>query len=112
VEYYIALSKTQQTWKTEDENVFPRITFFLGIIKEQAKQSINLIDWENINVYLSDKQNLVWNYIKENHPCTRKDIVMWTGLPEPTIKQIITKLINMWKITRIWQTRWIKYDIL
>jgi hypothetical protein len=41
-DYYIALWKSQQTWKTDDENIFPRIKFFLGIIKKQAEQSIGL----------------------------------------------------------------------
>lgn len=110
-DYYIALWKSQQTWKTDDENVFPRIKFFLGIIKKQAEQSIGLAKWENINLYLSDNQNIVWNYIYVNHPCSRKEIVEWTWLPEWTIKQAINKLIGMWKIIRLWETRWIKYDI-
>ena len=111
VDYYIALWKAQQTWKTDNENVLHRIEFFLNLIKTQAEQSISLANWENINMYLSDKQSIVWNYILENHPCSRKEIVNWTWLPEGTIKQAISKLIDMWKIIRSWETRGIKYDI-
>ena len=112
VDYYIALWKAQQTWKTDNEDVLPRMKFFLEIIKEQAKQATKLSIWEDLNVYLSDKQSIVWQYICENHPCSRKEIIEWTKLPEATVKQAISKLINMWKIVRQGETRWIKYDIL
>jgi DNA-binding CsgD family transcriptional regulator len=81
------------------------------VIKEQWKQSISLSNWENIWMYLSEKQNKVWNYIVENHPCSRKAIVEWIWISEWTVKQAISKLIMMWKIIRIWETRWIQYNI-
>lgn len=112
VDYYVALWKSQQTWKTEKENIFPRIKFFLEIIKNQADQAIKLSDWKDIRLFLTDKQLAVWDYIITKHPCTRKDIVYATGISEATVKQVINKLINMGKIVRIWESRGVKYDIV
>lgn len=111
VDYYVALWKAQQTRKTENENILPWIIFFLNIIKEQTKQSLDLLNWEDINLYLSDKQLLVRDYINNNNPCSRKEIIEVTWLGEWTVKQIINKLINMWKIIRIGEWRAIKYKL-
>lgn len=111
VDYYIALGKAQQTWKTDNEDVYPWIEFFLWVIKKQAEDAVALSNWENIWIYLSEKQSKIWNYITENHPCSRKEIIEWTWLWEWTVKQAISKLISMWKIIRIWETRGIKYEI-
>ena len=109
VDYYVALWKAQQTRKTENENILPRIIYFLNIIKEQAEQSLNLINWEDISLYLSNKQLVVRDYINNHNPCSRKEIMESTWLGEWTVKQIINKLIKMWKIFRIWEWRAIKY---
>ena len=111
VDYYVALWKAQQTRKTKNENILPRIMFFLNIIKEQAKQSLNLLNWEDISLYLSDKQLLVRDYINKTNPCSRKEIIESTWLGEWTVKQIINKLINIWKIIRIGEWRAVKYKL-
>ena len=111
VDYYIALGKSQQTWKTDNEDVFPWIEFFLWVIKKQAEDAVALSNWENIWIYLSEKQSMIRNYITEHHPYSRKEIIEWTWLWEWTVKQVISKLINMWKIIRFWETRGMKYDI-
>jgi hypothetical protein len=83
----------------------------LWVIKKQAEDAVALSNWENIWIYLSEKQSMIRNYITEHHPCSRKEIIEWTWLWEWTVKQVISKLINMWKIIRIWETRGMKYDI-
>lgn len=40
IEYYLALNKTQATWKTLDENISSWIIFFLNVIQTQAKEAL------------------------------------------------------------------------
>ena len=112
VDYYISLWKAQQTRKTEKENIFSRMEFFLQILKEQANQAIMLADWKDIRMFLTDKQLVVRDHISEHYPCSRKEIVEATWLAEWTVKQIINKLIDMKKIIRRWEWRWVRYEIV
>jgi Fic family protein len=40
-DYYLALRKTQNSWKQEHENIYPWLKFFLEIVKEQSE---NVLD--------------------------------------------------------------------
>ncbi len=109
LDYYIALWKSQQTWKTNLENPSDWIIFFLEIIKQQVQEAINISRKDNIEPFLSKIQQQVWNIILENEEISRKDIQEKTWFSYDTIGQVIKKLIIMKKIERIWSTRAIRY---
>ena len=37
--YYLALNKTQSSWKSDNENIYPWLVYFLDIVKHQAKEA-------------------------------------------------------------------------
>ncbi len=54
--YYIALRKSQKTFKSNKEDISKWLDFFLDIVLKQSKAAINLLSKENIETILSEKQ--------------------------------------------------------
>ena len=109
--YYIALRKTQKTFKTKSESLTFWLNFFLDVILSQAQQAINLLSTENIEVILSKKQLAVWEYLQSVGEATPREIVVKTNLARTTINKIITKLFKLKKIERLGLARSIRYRI-
>lgn len=112
VEYYKVLAKTQQTWKTKQEDMSVWISYFLEIVKLQVSKAISLSKTDNIDIHLSEIQSKIWQTILANTNISRQEIQKETGLSDSTIKQVINKLILMKKIERIGATRSVKYRVL
>ena len=66
MDYYLALNKTQSTWKTASEDITPWLQFFLNIIKSQSTQALKIIEGDNIEQVETDL------YIKEFYPFVLK----------------------------------------
>jgi Fic family protein len=62
-EYYLALRKSQETFKTEHDTIIPWLNFFLSVIKEQATKALVYLQEEKFEDTLSPKQLEVWKYI-------------------------------------------------
>lgn len=62
-EYYIALRKSQETFKTKQDNILPWINFFLSVVKEQAVKALSYLKEEKNEDSLSPKQYEVWKYL-------------------------------------------------
>lgn len=112
VDYYIALNKSQQTWKTNHEDMSAWILFFLEIIKQQVNNAIAISEKDNIEPHLSKLQNEVWNMIVTSWEISPKEIQEKTWISMSTIKQVLDKLMDMWKIERLWATRWVRYRLV
>ena len=110
-DYYIALNKSQKSWKTKNENISPWLTFFLTILLEQTKRAITLLSGESIEHLLSEKQMEVWNYIQEHKKVTPRELQQQLKIPAPTILQILNKLLNMKKIERMGEGRSVRYNL-
>ena len=41
-DYYLSLRKTQNSWKKENENIYPWLKFFLEVLKEQGEETLLL----------------------------------------------------------------------
>ena len=78
IEYYIALGKTQQTWKTSHENVSGRLIFFLQVVKKQVQKALDISHKEDIQPHLSKIQSKVREFISNKGECTRQEIVKKT----------------------------------
>ena len=111
-EYYLALNKSQKTWKTNKENISPWLLFFLNILLKQTQMAIGLLSKESIENLLSEKQSAVWNYFKEHDIVTPKNLRGDLKIAGPTVTQILNKLLEMKKIERIGKGRATRYKIV
>lgn len=109
-EYYIALRSSQKTLRTNKEDISAWLTFLLKIILEQSEKAINIISHEEVARLLSPQQDIVWEYIvKQDKVVTPLEISKKTGIPRPTINQVLNKLLQLKWIERIGMGRTTRY---
>ncbi len=108
-EYYLALRKSQKTFKSEREEIAPWLEFFLRILSKQAQIAIDLLSQENIEKILSSKQLKIWEYLQQAGQATPAQISKSTNIARPTINQALNKLIRLKKIERLGQGRATRY---
>ena len=101
VAYYIALRKSQKTFKTKKESITDWLNFFLDIILIQSQEAIGLISSENIEAILSNKQLAIWNYLQGVLEATPKEIAEKTNIARTTVNKTITKLLKLKKIETV-----------
>jgi Fic family protein len=114
LDYYTALNKSQQSWKTGKEDITPWILFFLSVVKTQAVEAMDLLEHGNIENFLSPKQLVAWQWILQNQSteCSRKDVVEALGFPERTVEEIIKKLLGMRRIARLGEGKATRYKLV
>lgn len=54
-DYYLALNKTQSSWKSKQEDIYPWLSYFLGIVKEQAQRAIAIVQNDQVENLLTQK---------------------------------------------------------
>ncbi len=108
-EYYIALRKSQETFKTAHDTVGPWLNFFLSAVQEQALKALSYLEEEKIEDILSPKQYEVWNYLSHTGEASRGEIAKATGIVEVTVRQALNRLIALGKIKRMGQGRGTRY---
>lgn len=111
-DYYIALRRSQKTFRTEHEDIVPWLNFFLSILLTQAKMAVELLSKENIEKLLSPKQLAVWEYIQKTGEVGPGEIAKATEVARPTINQALDKLLRLKKIERIGLGRTTRYKKL
>jgi Fic family protein len=96
-DYYLALNRTQGSWESKKEDVTPWLSYFLSIVKAQADQALALIEEDNIEALLSEKQLALWQWAQaRNEPTfSRKDAVQALEFPARTVEAIINKLLEL-----------------
>lgn len=113
VDYYLALNKTQNTWKTDTENIAPWLLYFLDIMKKQSEQALKIIEGDNVEYLLSEKQLDLWRWaIDFDGEFGRKDAVAALSFPKRTVESIIKKLVDLKRLERIGEGRAIRYRIV
>lgn len=100
-EYYIALRRSQTTFKSKKENIMPWLEFFLGILFQQSQMAIKLLSRENVEKILSPLQLKVWQYLQTTDEAAPRQISKNTGVHRPTINQVLNKLLELKLIERI-----------
>ncbi len=112
IDYYLALNKTQSSWKTNEEDIGPWLQFFLNIIAAQSKQALKIIEGDNIEYLLSEKQLILWHWaIKQTLPFARRDAVSALGMPERTVESIIKKLFELKRLDKVGQGKATRYIV-
>jgi Fic family protein len=111
-DYYLALNKTQNTWKTEAENITPWLMFFLNVIKAQSSQALKIIERDNIEYLLSEKQLALWNWANERKSeFSRKDAIEALRFPPRTVESIIKKLVVLNRLDMLGQGKATRYKL-
>lgn len=108
-EYYIALRKSQKTFKTKHKTISPWLNFFLSIIKKQAEKTLSYLEKEKIEDMLSPKQFKVWKYLLSVEEASPSKIVKATNIALGTVRQALNRLIELGKIKRIGRGRGSRY---
>ena len=108
-EYYVALRKSQETFRTKRDTIAPWLNFFLLVTKEQAEKALSYLEEEKIEDVLSPKQYEVWKYFSRVDEASRGDIAKNTGIVEVTVRQALNRLIALGKIKRIGLGRGTRY---
>lgn len=112
--YYLALNKTQKTWKGKKEDVSDWLLFFLRIVQAQARLALQILEGENIDGLLSVKQLQLWRWSMAvpSGEFSRKDAITALGFPARTVESIVLKLLDMKKLERLGEGRATRYRIL
>ncbi|PCI38015.1 MAG: cell filamentation protein Fic [Thiotrichales bacterium] len=110
-QYYLALNKTQKTWKTTKEDISPFLLFFFQTVKTQADAALAIIENDNIESLLSEKQLALWQWITGlgGTEFSRKDAILALGYPSRTTEAIIKKLLDMQRIKKLGSGRATRY---
>jgi Fic family protein len=108
-EYYIALRKSQETFRTDHDTIVPWLNFFLAVVKEQATKALVYLEEEKIEDTLSPKQCEVWKFISSVGEASPSDVAKGTGILMPTVRQGLDRLIELGKIKRIGRGRGTRY---
>src|SRR3989344_502717 len=111
-EYYIALRKTQITFKSEKVDFIPWLTFILHIILIQSREAVHLLSADNFENTLSVKQLAVLEYVQKVKEATPLEITKKTKVARPTVNQVLGKLLKLKKIERFGMGRSTRYRIL
>jgi Fic family protein len=108
---YLALNRTQSTWQSETENIHPWLEFFLQIILSQAKGALEILEMDQTEHLLSEKQLALWQWTQTwNKPeFARKDAIEALGFPPRTVEACIKKLLDLGRLVRIGQGRATRY---
>ncbi len=107
--YYMALRKSQRTFKKKIGDITDWLGFFLDIILTQAKEAINLMSGENVENILSNKQLIVWQYLLRVDEATNQQTADATGIAYATVRQTLSKLLELKKIERVGMGRSSRY---
>ena len=108
-EYYLALRKSQETFKTEHDTIVPWLNFFLSVVKEQATKALSYLQDEKVEDTLSPKQYEVWKYLSSVGEAAPGDIAKATGVVGVTVSQALERLIELGLVKRVGRGRGTRY---
>jgi len=83
----------------------PWMLFFLSVLETQSEHAIALMLDEPVNLFLSEMQQQIWDYIQTQDTVSRRGIIKATGLNPRTVDHTLRKLSDMNKLERIGQGR-------
>lgn len=108
-EYYLALRKSQETFKTDHDTISPWLNFFLSVVKEQATKALSYLEEEKVEDNLSPKQYEVWKHVSTVGEAAPGEIVKATGIALGTVRQALNSLVELGKVKRVGRGRGTRY---
>lgn len=112
-DYYLALNKSQASWKSKKEDVSVWVLYFLNILREQARQALKILEGDDIDYLLSEKQLELWRWANQRGDKTfsRKEAIDALGYPPRTVEACIKKLLDLKKISKVGEGRATRYRV-
>lgn len=110
-EYYYALRKSQESFKTENDTISPWLNYFLSVVKEQATKALIYLEAEKFEDMLSPKQLIIWRYLLLHTDVTPVQISRETGVIIATVRQALLRLLKLEKVKRIGSGPQTKYQV-
>ncbi len=106
-DYYLALNKAQVSWKSKKEDISAWVLYFLNILREQAQQALKILEGDDIDYLLSEKQRDLWHWANQlpDNTFSRKDAIEALGFPPRTVEASIKKLLDMKKLHKFGEGR-------
>lgn len=110
-DYYLSLRATQKNHKTKNEDVTPWLIYFLNVLGEQTLRARNLIENNQPEKLLSEKQTEILKLFNDKDELTVAKInnLLNSKIPLVTIKQALSRLVFQKLIERIGQGRGTRY---
>jgi Fic family protein len=110
-DYYLALRATQKNHKTDHQNITPWVEYFLAALREQARRAKNLMDKDQPEKLLSEKQTAVFHLFDTYETLNVSDIaaLLKGEMPLSTIKQAVSRLVALKLLERAGQARSSRY---
>jgi len=109
--YYLALRATQKNHKTDHEDITAWLNFLLDALLEQTEQARQLMNAEQPEKLLSERQERVFAVLKGGETLGVAEIdKRLTGLvPQVTIKQALARLVALRLVERVGRGRGVRY---
>ncbi|AKM78664.1 MAG: Filamentation induced by cAMP protein Fic [Candidatus Wolfebacteria bacterium GW2011_GWC2_46_275] len=110
-EYYLALRDTQKHHKTENEDITAWVIYFLDALVEQTERARKLIENDQPEKLLSEKQLEIYRLFDEGREIGVAEIValLKGTIQRDTIKQALSRLVKLKLLERIGQARSSRY---
>jgi|TARA_Y100000031_G_scaffold155565_1_gene206724 Fic family protein len=111
-EYYQALRSTQNNHKTKQENITPWVDYMLDVLVEQAKKARAVMEGEKPEKLISEKQRAVYDFFISGKELSVSDIdsKLKGRVSKATIKQALSRLVDLNLLERIGQGRGTRYQ--
>lgn len=103
IEYYLALRATQKKHKTKDEDITAWVNFFLDTLIKQTEKAKKIMESEHPEKLLSEKQLKIYELFGKNIilGVAAIDIKLKGKIPKVTIKQALSRLVDLKLVERI-----------
>lgn len=111
-DYYLALNKAQKTWKSDAEDISPWLLFIFDIFHEQAIEAHALLESDQFEYLLSEKQLQFWQWARAEGEFSRKTAINALGFAPRTVEDMTKKFLDMKKLERLGQGRATRYRVL
>ena len=111
-EYYLALNKTQKSWKSDTEDLSPWLLYIFDIFQQQAMEAQELLESDQFEYLLSEKQLQFWQWARRQGEFSRKTAVDALGFAPRTVEDMTKKLLDMRKLERLGQGRATRYRVV
>ncbi|NTW29828.1 MAG: Fic family protein [Candidatus Moranbacteria bacterium] len=110
IAYYLALRKTQSDHKTEKEDISPWLNFLLDALVEQVRRAEEIMENDQPEKVLSEKQLAVYQLFRSDALSVSEISTMLKGaIPMVTLKQALSRLVDLRLIERIGSGRGTRY---
>lgn len=110
IEYYLALRKTQSKHKTKNEDITLWLKFLLDALLEQIKRAKGIMEEDQPEKLLSEKQLIIYQLFQtETLSISEISKQLKDSISMATLKQALSRLVDLKLIERMGRTRGARY---